>query len=282
MKPATAALLADFVRGGGKLLACFGVPAELAALLGVTQGQYRAQRFGGEFSTMRFAGSPPEGAPVSVAQASWAVIDAQPVAGVGSVAAWWHDASGKQTDAPAIISSANGAWVSHIILKDDPAAKGALLLGLAAQFVPELRRQASARRLALVGTSVSQAGWQEVVRQIEALPDFAATAAPAALREATASLEKGKGALAAGDWSGVNAAADRADEQLSRAYCLAQRPVQPEFRGTWCHPREGIAAWGWEKTAAHLARSGFTDLFLNVLHGASTSYPSQFAPLDRS
>jgi uncharacterized lipoprotein YddW (UPF0748 family) len=273
--------LADFVRGGGRLIAAFSLPGELTELLGVKLGGYRPQAYSGEFSSMRFAGPPPEGVPATIGQSSWAVAGGQPVAGVGTVAAWWHDAQGKRTDAPAIITSRNGAWISHVVLKDDPRAKAALLLGLAAQMVPDLRRQACTRRLALLGMEVSTAGWAEAVRRTEALPDFARGAAPASLTEAQASAGKAHQALAAGDWLALSAAADIADERLRRAYCLAQRPIEPEFRGTWCHPREGIQGWGWERTAVALAAAGIDHLFLNVLHGASTSYPSKFAPFDR-
>ncbi len=117
-------------------------------------------------------GHAPAGAQASAEQKSWAVIRGQPVEGAGSVVAWWHDEKGNRTDAPAIIQSKNGAWFSHIVIKDDAPAKGALLLGLAAQFVPELRQQACARRIALLGAGVCDNGWDEAVRQVEALPDL--------------------------------------------------------------------------------------------------------------
>lgn len=279
--PGPAAALADFVRGGGRLIAGFTVPPELAELLGVKQLGYRPQAFAGEFSSIRFAGTPPEGVPGSIGQVSWAVNRSQPVTGVGTVAAWWHDAQGKRTDAPAIITSKNGAWISHVILNDDPEAKAALLLGLAAQVLPDLREQACRRRLARLGADVDSTGWEAAVRRTEALPEFVRSGAPPCLAEAQAAAGRARAALAAGDWLAANRAADQADERLRRAYCLAQRPVEPEFRGTWCHPREGISGWGWEKTAAALAAAGIDHLFLNVLHGASTSYPSKFVPFDR-
>ena len=281
MSAQTTAVLAGFVRGGGKLITCFSVPADLAALLGVKQESYRAQAFPGQFASMRFAGTPPAGAPASVEQRSWGILAGRPVEGVGNAAAWWHDEKGDRTDAPAIILSKNGAWFSHVLLKDDVRAKGTLLLALAEQFVPGVRRQACARRISLLGADVSEPGWQDALSLVRAMPEFGRTEAPAALKEAAGRAENARKALAAGDWPAATAAADQADALLRRAYCLAQRPVRPEFRGTWCHPREGIRGWGWEKTAAHLAASGIDHLLINVLHGASTSYPSKFAPFDR-
>jgi len=281
MDSAPAGALADFVQRGGRLVAAFTVPPDLAGLLGVKQLGYRPQAYPGEFSSIRFAETPPAGVPATINQVSWAVNHSQPVAGGGRVAAWWYDAQGKRTDAPAIITSRNGAWISHVILKDDPEAKAALLLELAAQALPDLRRQACLRRLALLGTDVDGTGWDAALRQTAALPEFARTTAPAALAEAQAAAGRAQAAAAATDWLAATAAADQANEHLRRAYCLAQRPVDPEFRGTWCHPREGIAGWGWEKTAKALAAAGIDHLFLNVLHGASTSYPSRFVPFDR-
>ena len=273
--------LADFGRRGGRIIACFTLPFKLASLLGVKQKDFTPKAYGGEFSSMRFAGTPPPGVPATVRQSSWAVIRSSPVSGVGTVTAWWHDAAGKRTDAPAIIESKNGAWISHVLLKDDPAAKAALLLGLAAKAVPDLRRQACVRRIGLLGADVGDAGWDDAVRQIKALPDFARDAAPASLEEARALAGKAGAFLAAGDFPAAAAAAAQADERLKRAYCLAQRPIEPEFRSAWCHTPEGIEGWNWEQTAAALEDSGINNLFLNALHGASASYPSRFAPFDK-
>ena len=55
-----------------------------------------------------------------------------------------------------------------------------------------------------------------------------------------------------------------------------------EFRATWCHPVEGIAGWGWPRTAQRLAEAGIDHLLLNALHGASAAYPSAVLPFDRS
>jgi hypothetical protein len=117
-------LVAEFVRGGGKVLACYSLPQPLAELLGVSQQGFRSAQPKGEFSSMRFAEEPPPGAPQEVRQGSWGIIDSEAVEGVGRVAAWWHDFEGNRTDAPAIIISDSGAWFSHILLNDDPATKG--------------------------------------------------------------------------------------------------------------------------------------------------------------
>ncbi len=280
MAAETAEVLAGFVRSGGKLIACFSLPGALADLLGVSQQGFRSQAFPGEFSSMRFEDTPPEGAPLSVAQGSWGIIDADAIEGTGRVAAWWHDESGARTEAPAIIMSESGAWFSHIILSDDGVAKGKLLLNLAAHFVPELRGRACTRRLALLGQSVSDSGWQEAVGAVRALPEFAGTRAPAALEEAERHRASAMTAFDAGGWQEATAEADQAEELLRTAYSLAQRPVIPEFRGTWCHPPEGIRGWGWERTAAHLAESGINHLILNALHGASAAYPSDVVPME--
>lgn len=280
MSPATAGILTEYLRAGGRLLACFSLPSALAGLLGVRQSGYRQQAVPGEFSSIRPSDAA-DGLPDAVGQRSWAVIGSQPVDGVGTVAAWWHDQSGRRTDAPAVIVSPRGAWFSHVFLKDDPAAKGALLLALAGRLVPELRGEVCARRLSALGADVSEAGWSEACRRVADLADYRRSAAPATLKEATAAADEARRALAAGDWTAAGAAADRADERLRTAWCQAQRAQAREFRAAWCHPREGISGWGWDKTAARLAQAGIDHLFLNVLHGASTSYPSRYAPFDQ-
>ncbi len=274
------AVLSGFVRNGGRVIACFSLPFKLSRLLGVNQQDFRPRAYAGEFHSMRFPGTPPDGVPAAIRQSSWAVIQGSPIKGVGSVTAWWHDAAGKRTGAPAIIESKNGAWLSHVILKDDPEAKAALLLALCSAALPDLRRQSAVRRVALLGADVSHSGWEDAIRRTRSLQDFARSGAPAMLTQAQSYANKAGVFLAANNYLAAAAAADQANERLRRAYCMAQRPAEPEFRGAWCHPREGIEDLGWQKTAAALADAGINNLFLNVLHGASVSYPSMFAPFD--
>jgi len=271
-------LVAEFVRGGGKIIACYSLPQPLAKLVGVSQQGFRSAQPKGEFSSMRFAEQPPPGAPQEVRQGSWGIIDSEAVAGVGRVAAWWHDFEGNRTDAPAIIMSDSGAWFSHILLNDDPATKGRLLVALIEHFAPGTAELVAERRIAQMGERLQAQDWEAAVALTRAQPSFGE--ASEALVARAASVREG--AIEAQDPFEAMSLADEAEDLLAEAFCLAQSTVENEFRATWCHPPAGIAGWGWPKTAQRLADSGINHLILNALHGASTAYPSEVLPFDRS
>jgi uncharacterized lipoprotein YddW (UPF0748 family) len=273
-----AELVAEFVRGGGKLIACFSLPQGLAELLGVRQLGYRSGETSGEFTAMRFAGEPPRGAPAQVMQGSWGIIASEAADGVGQVAAWWHDVEGKRTDAPAIILSDNGAWFSHVLLKDDPAGKGRLLVALAEHFVPGTAGHVAGRRLAQMGRRLHVVDWERAVALVGAQPAFEG-AAEGLVTQAASTRDR---AIEAADPFEAMSLADETERLLEEAFCRAQRSVEGEFRATWCHPPEGISGWGWPRTAQRLAEAGIEHLLLNALHGASAAYPSNVLPFDRS
>ncbi len=278
LPPESAGRIADFVRAGGKLIACFSLPRSLADLLGVDQVGWRAAARSGEFASMRFAAEPPSGAPVEVRQGSWGIAEGRAVEGVGEVVAWWHDVAGERTDAPAIILSDNGAWFSHVLLRDDPAAKGRLLVALAERLLPGSAQFVARRRMAALGRRLEAPDWEHAVASVRAQAGF-----DAACEELLARAQAQRGAaVAAADPFQAMSLADEAEQALVEAFCRAQVGAPDEFRATWCHPPEGIAGWGWERTAQRLREAGIDHLLLNVLHGASAAYPSAVLPLDRS
>ncbi len=275
-----AAPIAEFVRSGGKLIAMYGVPGELAELLGVAQQGWRSAQPKGEFASMRFAGEPPPGAPAQVAQLSWGLIEASAAEGTGEVAAWWHDDGGARTDVPAIITSDAGAWFSHILLTDDSAAKGRLLVALLERFAPGTAGNVAQRRLAVMGQRLQEQDWDAALALTRGQPAFGERAR-AAVGRATTLRADAQAAVADAPFDAMSLA-DEAEAALEEAFCLAQESAVGEFRATWCHPPEGIAGWGWPKTAAMLADAGIDHLILNALHGASAGYPSAVVPFDRS
>ncbi len=273
-----AELLAQFIRDGGKVIALYSTPAPLAQALGVRQKDYRSRAYAGEFATMRFATDPPSGAPAQVQQASWGIIDSEAVAGIGEVAAWWHDQQGERTDAPAIITSADGVWFSHILLDDDPAAKGRLLVALAEHFVPGTADVVAQRRIALMGGQLHAEDWDAALTAVRAQPAFG-NPSETLVQQAQATRTR---AIDATDPFESIALANEAERLLVEAFCRAQATVANEFRATWCHPPEGISGWGWPKTADRLREAGIDHLLLNALHGTSAAYPSAVLPFDKS
>lgn len=270
--------IADFLRGGGRVIAMYALPGEVVELLGVSQRGYRSAEPRGEFASMRFAHEPPRGAPASVPQDSWGVIDSEAVQARAEVAAWWHDDGGARTDAPAIIMSDRGAWISHVLLTDDPATKGRLLVALLERYAPGAAGYVADRRLARMGRRLQAEDWHEALQLTRAQPAFGAESRAAMER----AIDLRARAREIEDPFAAMELADRAETALEEAFCLAQESEPGEFCATWCHPPEGVSGWGWPRTAGVLAESGIDHLFLNAVHGASAAYPSDVLPFDRS
>ena len=279
MQKDVADMLASFVDGGGKVVNCYSIPMPLRERLGVKVKGWRSSQFAGEFSSMRFVEGVLPGVPRVVGQNSWGLIEAAPVPGRSRVAAWWHSKDGQKTDVPAVILSDSGAYVSHVITTDDSPNKRAMLKGLLAHFCPEVLEQACETRIAKVGTALGANNWDDALRLTAALPDFNDRAA-AALAKAKQLYADAQATRGAGRFDDAFQAAEAADAALLDAYCLAQRSQWPEFHATWCHPVEGIAAWGWDRTASVLKANGIDHLILNALHGVSAGYASKVLPTD--
>ena len=272
-------MLGAFIDAGGKVINCFSIPAPIRERLGVSVKGWRSSQFAGEFSSMRFVEGVLPGVPRVVGQNSWGLIEAQAVPGRSRVAAWWYSKDGHKTDVPAVILSDSGAYVSHVITTDDPPNKRAMLKGLLAHFRPEVLEQACETRLANAGAALGASGWGHAIELVAALPDFNASAA-AAFATAKQHYADAQAKRKAGRFDDAFQAAEAADAALLDAYCLAQRPQWPEFHATWCHPVEGIASWGWDRTASVLKANGIDHLILNALHGASAGYTSKVLPTD--
>jgi len=272
-------LLTEYLDAGGKIIGSFSLPGPIAERLGVSQKGWRGAAFPGEFSSMRFVDGELPGVPRTVGQKSWGLVQVAAIEGRGTVAAWWHSADGAKTDAPAVIASPAGVYISHVVLEDDPVAKRAMLKGLIAGFCPEVARQACETRIAIAGTTLGAADWDSALQLVGAEPGMNERAAEAMGRARDRHAEA-QAQFAAGSYDEACELVEKADAELLDAYCLAQRGSWPEFRATWCHPVPGVEGWSWDRTAEFIKQNGVDHLILNALHGASAGYPSKVLPTD--
>ena len=150
--------LRAFIADGGRLLACYSLPPGLAEILGLESAGWQQQKFPGQFSAMRFVPDRPAGLPAEAKQASWNVTVARPAAQGTRVIAWWFDQEGKETGIPAILLSDKGAFISHILLRDDPENKDRLVRALLGHFDPHIWEDVAGSAVAAVG-QVSQ--WEK-------------------------------------------------------------------------------------------------------------------------
>ena len=76
--------------------------------------------------------------PASTGQGSWNIHHARSLDDRARIAAWWFDDGGNTTGEPAVLISDNGAFLTHVLMDDDPENKSQFLLALLGELRPDL------------------------------------------------------------------------------------------------------------------------------------------------
>ncbi len=270
--------IADFVRAGGKLIACYILPKRLQAVAGIKTGPHVRQKYKGYFASIRPSIRPLPGIPDITLQNSWNVYQASAIKGRGRVGAWWYDDKGVSTGKPAFVVSDNCIFLTHVLLSDDPTHKLPLLLSMIGNLCPDLWRQGAQGRIDRIGRFGAYNNYQETVRGIRRLAGSDSSAL-AALTMADGFRRRSLESLKAGDFPGAVVRAEKAHQYLTDAYCLAQKPSASEHRAFWCHNALGVAGMTWDETIRRLAENGFTAILPNMLWGGVAYYNSNMLPV---
>ena len=290
------AMLKDYARSGGKLLAFYTIPDGLREVFGIEENRTVKAPRAGAFNQIQFGKGLLAGAPLLVEQESRNINGVKPISGVARTIAEWLDDTGKPTGHPAVVTTSNTLLMTYVLLqpqikgqKQPPAAKspapsasptsdsGRLLLALAGALVPEIWQQAAQTSMDRIGRIASFAGYAEAVQSISQTGGSdprvqAALAGVGALRESAKNLaDKGK-------YSEAIEAAEDASRQILTAYCLAQKSLPGEFRAFWCHSALGVPGMSWDEAIHRLADNGFTAIIPNMLSGGAAFYPSKVLP----
>lgn len=280
--------LEQFVIQGGRLFVCYSLPPRLADLLGIKSLRHLPGERDGQFAEIRFDASDITGLPKAARQASWNIHTAEPSAHNARVIGQWYDDAGQPTGQPALLASDRGAYLTHVLLDDDPQAKQQLLAAVLGHLWPTLWEQmaaAAAERAVRIGHCASLKELDSVVRTtgqaaaIELLDEGLQLRAQA--DEQTAQQDSDAEQAGAAQAAAVQLyAASR--ERLVQAYLLAQPSPAREGRAVWNH--SGMGAWpgDWERSAAVLADNGFNIVLPNLLWGGLAHYPSEILPRSSS
>jgi uncharacterized lipoprotein YddW (UPF0748 family) len=278
MPEAAIGAIARFLRGGGKLLACYRLPQELEAAVGIRNGGHVVQKYAGYFASIRPAEKSLAGMPPVTQQNSWNINEMSPVEGRSYVAAWWHAADGQPTGKPAILVSDNAVCLTHVLIPDDRVNKVHLLLAMAGHLVPALWHEAADSAMERIGRFGPYEDYDAARRGIQVLV-AAPSEALAALQAADTQRSQGLALLSAGEFPQALAAAEQAQGSLIQAYCLAQTPAPGEHRAFWCHSAFGVAGLSWDNAIKVLADNGFTAILPNMLWGGVAYYRSDVLPV---
>lgn len=274
---AAADALKAFVANGGKLLVFYSVPAQLRQFLDVGRAEFVSGSNGPRFASIRFSPGALSGAPDTVTQRSWGIHGHRQLPPSCKTLAEWFDEAGQPTGYPAIIAVPNAMLMTHVLLPDDPANKGRMLLAMVGSLVPDIWATTAKARIADVGRIAGHQDFAGASKAIRAAAgdsprvNGALDDAENLLAAASASSNKGQHFRAV-------EAASTASRRTLEAYCMSKKPLADEFRAFWCHSASGVTGMDWDTAIRRLADNGFTAILPNMLWGGIAFYPSQFLP----
>ena len=270
--------IAKFLAAGGKLIACYTLPSRLEPIVGIRVGPHIRQKYQGHFASIRPSTVALGGMPAITQQASWNIHDASTVEGRSRIAAWWYSDNGQSTGKPAIVASPNCIFLTHVLLSDDSANKLQLLLAMVGNLVPELWLEAAQGCLERVGRLGPYDNYNSAEKGITELAAGDRRALPA-LSRADKLRSQGLAMLSEARFSEAIIAAEKAQESLIDAYCVAQKPLHGEHRAFWCHSAFGVAGMTWDRAVELLAENGFTAILPNMLWAGVAFYKSEVLPV---
>jgi len=261
----------SYVGSGGKLLVFYSIEARVAALLGFDIGP----RVGGDFRRVRLDAGRLEGLPESIEQHSWNIRRVTPDRSDARVLGEWVGADGESLHEPALLISADGAYMGHVLTAGDVGNKGRMLKAILSHFAPEVNRGAGRR--ACAGASAELDRLEGRLQRVGPGSENRERAGNL-LSDARQQLAQARDLAARGRDPEAVAAALHVRQTAEPAYHLCARERREEFRGVWIHDAYGVPGWGWDRTIRHLRDSGFNGIMANMLRAGLAHYPSQYLP----
>ncbi|MBL7076251.1 MAG: family 10 glycosylhydrolase [Kiritimatiellae bacterium] len=276
------AVLEAFTKRGGRLVVFYSADPNLAQLMGLKLGSYRADPKALRWTRMAFADNALPGGPRTVYQRSRNIRPVTPRWKRGKVVAYWEDAAGKRRE-PAWVQTGVGFWMTHVLLDDgDTWHKQQLLVALLGALDPGVwpdAARAARRRAETLGIFKSYSETERVIRSRAPRTGSAAKAAAAlaAARKTRAQLDE---LVRAKQYAAAVAQSDVLLRQLTQAYAATFRVSGQRMRGVWDHFGLGLYPGDWRRTCRELDLHGITDVFVNVLWPGRALYPSKVLPVD--
>jgi len=261
--------LRNFLARGGRLIVCYSSDADLAGTMGLKLGPYMASGRAGRWETCRFLQRAPPYVPERVRQPARNIRPPVPDGRSSWTVAAWEDSNGAVQPESACVGSQWGYWFSHV-LPDDPDAGrtrqmiAAMIGSLDSGVWPAVGRRAGER----AGTMDMFDSFDAARRWIVGNAQGAGPAgrARALLAEADMLHEALLRLAERGDYGAAMEMAGRLDAIVFDAHAAACSPGRSdEFRAVWSRPGAGPEASEWDRAAALLARTGFTDVFVYSL-----------------
>ena len=271
-----------FVKAGGRVVVCYSLSPRLGALLGIQQVAHIPGAYPGQFSRMHFLPGGPPGLPADAKQESWNIEQVKPVGKGARVLANWLDSSGKDTGYPAVVLSDTGAYISHVLLNDDPGNKDRLVRALLGQLSPGLWEQMAQQALTQVAPVTRWTNFAQAEAGIRQTAQASGRLAVVEkdLAQARQTQAEAQARLQAKRYPEALELAAQVRERLLQAYARCQPSREGEFRAGWCHSGFGVNGLTWDETIRRLKENGLNAIVVNSLWTGRAAYPSELLPVD--
>ena len=272
-----AALLQGFVGRGGKLLAAYNLPEEVATLLGVQlTGWKRCE--GGKFQGYRATADALANQPAQAVQVTSNTHIAQ-LTGEGRVIANWITPDGADSGMPAALATPNGLYLGCPWLGVAERETLAFYQAMLAELAPEVWRQAVTAEFENIGVLKEYKGLEDIRGR---MPAEAPAEALAALERAFALREQAKACINNHNLFKASELCKQSQDCAMEALCrLATPGPADEQRAFWCHSAFGLPGKSWDEAIKFLSDNGFNAIIGNFLWPACAYYPSEVLPAYR-
>jgi len=262
----------QFVQSGGRVIGFYTVHPRLMRLIGAEVTGWKKSDPPGLLSSLHFNNDRYPGMPDEVKQSSWNTNVIQPSRADASVIAEWRTSIGAKTGLPAWIASPRGAYMSHVLLGDDPKSKGQMMLALLGHFNNDLWKSAYARTRI---NSIRVGPFTNIEETKNPL-------GPNVYQQLSSTLMRADEAASKQDYFNAIKHLHMLKDELILNYC-AHLPSKPnEMRAAWCHSAFGVNGRSWDSVLKALVDNGFNAIFPNMLWGGRAYYPSKILPVDET
>ncbi|MBR5025769.1 MAG: hypothetical protein IKX48_11930, partial [Victivallales bacterium] len=262
-----------FVKRGGKVIACYTMPAGMEKLLGVkTISWTRSSQ--GRFQGMKATADALPMQPDIAYQGSPHSRVVEPT-GDGKIIAKWVEPDGTDSGLAAATVTPAGVFLGHVWFDGSGRNMRQFLLSIVNYLAPDIWRKSASNWLENIGVIENYTGLEDIRARF---PKDAPAEAKAALNAAFELREKGRKALNDNQLLECITLCENAQDKVIEALCRQAKPVEGEQRGFWCHSAFGLSGNNWDESIKFLADNGFNTILPNMLWGGMAYYKSDVLP----
>ena len=267
-------LLKEFVARGGKLLATYGIPSEVATLLGVRLTGWKRCEQGNFLGFLATQDALPRQPSLACQDSSH--TNTASLVGEGRVIANWANPDGSDSGLPAALETPTGIYLGHVWFGPFGRDAQPFFLSMMAALAPEVLRQSAENAFEKIGVLNGYDGLEDIQRKISLDASEEAIAALDGAFELQVQAQK---CLAAQEWYECRELCTQAQGKAIEALCrVVPAGSADEQRAFWCHSAFGLPGKTWGESIKFLSDNGFNTILVNSAWAGVAFYPSTVLP----